>query len=255
MALTQIYAAKVNGSNYDTVPPNTKGSGAGGNGGAATRSGSVSTKLDNVGVTRYNTGVFASTVIDNNVADSAVSAGVFAHNHVKPITAKVTKEIANVASNALLTNSSNPELRRSIHKRESYRVAKTSTAFRKGQWDPFYGIFEAFGTYSRTGSTVTVTVANHGLVNDDSVKLDFTSGAATDGVFAATVVDANSFTVTHGSSGSTSGNVKMVGPAKNTESPNSDVAANPTRSAPGDLVFRTGSKLPVRNRDYAKKTG
>jgi hypothetical protein len=34
-----------------------------------------------------------------------------------------------------------------------------------------------------------------------------------------------------------------------------DDAATPTRSAPGELVFRTGAKLPVRDRDYSAKNG
>lgn len=44
-------------------------------------------------------------------------------------------------------------------------------------------------------------------------------------------------------------------PTSATESPGNDVAASPTRSAPGDLVFRTGQPLPVRNQDYKPKTG
>ena len=44
-------------------------------------------------------------------------------------------------------------------------------------------------------------------------------------------------------------------PTSATESPGNDVAASPTRSAPGDLVFRTGQSLPVRNQDYKPKTG
>ena len=34
-----------------------------------------------------------------------------------------------------------------------------------------------------------------------------------------------------------------------------DDAATPTRSQPGELVFRTGAKLPVRDRDYKPKNG
>lgn len=43
-------------------------------------------------------------------------------------------------------------------------------------------------------------------------------------------------------------------PTSTTESPGTDNAANPTRSVPGELVYRTGAKLPVRD-DYKSKTG
>jgi len=66
------------------------------------------------------------------------------------------------------------------------------------------------GTYSRTLTTVTVTATAHGLIAGNSVYLDFTSGAAADGTFTVTtVIDVDNFEVTHGTSGSTSGNVTI----------------------------------------------
>lgn len=64
-----------------------------------------------------------------------------------------------------------------------------------------------FGTYSRTGNLVTVTLANHGLETGFRAELDFTSGTATDGFYTVTKVNANSYTVVDTASGSTSGNV------------------------------------------------
>lgn len=63
------------------------------------------------------------------------------------------------------------------------------------------------GTYSRTGTTITVSITSHGLTSGQSVYLDFTTGAGTDGIYIVTVVNANSYTVTDTVSGSTSGNV------------------------------------------------
>jgi len=65
------------------------------------------------------------------------------------------------------------------------------------------------GTYSIAGTTtLTVTITAHGRAVADVVYLNFTSGTAADGYFTiATVPDANSFTVTYGSSITTSGNV------------------------------------------------
>ena len=64
------------------------------------------------------------------------------------------------------------------------------------------------GTYSQSGTTVTVTISNHGIAIGETVTLDFTSGSATDGTFiVATSTDSNTFTVTASSSGTNSGNV------------------------------------------------
>jgi hypothetical protein len=174
------------GANY-SVQPNLNGSGSRNNGGAATRV-ATSVLIDGVAVSKDTTGVFGSTVVDDAYADKAVSGGVFAHDHVKPITAKVTTEIAGVASSALSNTANNPSQLRSINKRESYRSPGVATAIRAGYYNLYTGRFSP----------------------------------------APTAV---------------------------TETPGTDDAANPTRSAPGELVFRTGAKLPVRDRDYSAKNG
>jgi len=43
-------------------------------------------------------------------------------------------------------------------------------------------------------------------------------------------------------------------PVSTTETPGTDNAATPTRTKPGELVYRSGAKLPVRD-DYKAKTG
>jgi lambda family phage minor tail protein L len=63
------------------------------------------------------------------------------------------------------------------------------------------------GTYSRTGTTVTVTATAHGLSVGDNVHLNFTSGTAADGGYLVRTITANTFTVTTAASGSTSGGV------------------------------------------------
>ena len=62
------------------------------------------------------------------------------------------------------------------------------------------------GTYSQTGTTVTVTITAHGYTSGQIAYLDFTSGTAVDGAYTVTVTDANTFTVTQASR-TTSGNV------------------------------------------------
>lgn len=73
-------------------------------------------------------------------------------------------------------------------------------------WVNFNGV-PANGTYSRTGTLVTVTLTGHGMTTGMNANLDFTTGTATDGSYAVTVVDANTFTVVDSASGTTSGNV------------------------------------------------
>ena len=65
------------------------------------------------------------------------------------------------------------------------------------------------GTYNIPGSTTcTITIANHGLSNGDTVGLNFTSGTAVDDSYVVSNVTTNTFTITTASL-TTSGNVTM----------------------------------------------
>lgn len=74
-------------------------------------------------------------------------------------------------------------------------------------WVNFNGV-PLTGTYSQTGTTVTVTITAHGLTTGQTANLDFTSGTAVDGSYTVTVTGANTFTVTQASR-TTSGNVTL----------------------------------------------
>ena len=65
------------------------------------------------------------------------------------------------------------------------------------------------GTYSQSGTTVTVTKSSHGYSVSDEVYLDFTSGDGVDGFYTITGTAGNDFTVTSTTSQSTSGNVNI----------------------------------------------
>lgn len=65
------------------------------------------------------------------------------------------------------------------------------------------------GTYSQSGTTITVTISGHGLANGATVTLDFTSGSAVDGTFTVSNVATNTFDITAASSASTSGDVRL----------------------------------------------
>ena len=63
------------------------------------------------------------------------------------------------------------------------------------------------GTYSRSGTTVTVTKNSHGCQNGDVIYADFISGSGTDGYYTVANVAANTFEITDTASGTTSGNI------------------------------------------------
>ena len=71
--------------------------------------------------------------------------------------------------------------------------------------------FTKTGTYSQSGTTVTITITSHGVAIGDVLTIDYTSGSATDGDFVvASVTSDDAFTVTAASSDTNSGNVSIT---------------------------------------------
>ena len=71
--------------------------------------------------------------------------------------------------------------------------------------------FTKTGTYVQSGTTITITISNHGVAVGDVLTIDFTSGTAVDGVFVVvTSTDSNTFTITAAASLSTNGNVSIT---------------------------------------------
>ncbi len=69
------------------------------------------------------------------------------------------------------------------------------------------GTTKQTGTYSQTGTTLTVTITSHGYSNGNVVYLNFTSGTASDGFYTVANSATNTFDVTV-ATGTTSGNVE-----------------------------------------------
>ena len=66
------------------------------------------------------------------------------------------------------------------------------------------------GTWSRTGTTVTVTINGNGLTNGQRVFLDVAPGTTMrDGMYEVSNVSTNTFTVTSATTGSATGTVTM----------------------------------------------
>tara|TARA_Y100001973_G_scaffold931_1_gene1190 strand:- start:971 stop:1537 length:567 start_codon:yes stop_codon:yes gene_type:complete len=71
--------------------------------------------------------------------------------------------------------------------------------------------FTKTGTYSQSGTTVTISITSHGVAIGDILTIDYTSGSATDGTFAvASVTSDDAFTVTASASATNSGNVSVT---------------------------------------------
>lgn len=162
MAISQIVAAKASdGSDYSTVPPNAKGSGAGGNGGSVTRGGTVaSSLLDNVDVTRHNTDVFGSTVLDNSWADEALSAGTFAYDNQSPVAKRLTSSLSGVSNTVLRSGAAVPQNVRSIQKLETLRTRRYATAIRNGKYNEYTGEFDGGFPVVAVDSLATDNAAN-----------------------------------------------------------------------------------------------
>ena len=155
--------AKINGTNY-SIPPNRPYSGANENGGTMKANSVTSDVMNSVSTARPVVDVFGSTVIDNSVADKAVSSGVFAHDHVKPISALVTSELAGL-NNDTIKSPGNNNVIRSINKFESDESALLATGIRAnklslytGQWESGYpsGVTVAFSGDNAANPTSSV---------------------------------------------------------------------------------------------------
>jgi hypothetical protein len=66
---------------------------------------------------------------------------------------------------------------------------------------------EGTGTYSQSGTTITITENSHGLSNAALAYIDFTSGGASDGFYTISLINGNQYSVTSPSSGTNSGNM------------------------------------------------
>jgi hypothetical protein len=149
-------ASDMNGTDYDR-PTNVRsstGSEVGGCGGMITGKGVIGTpndavthcpedqKLDTVSVSRYNSDVFGSTVLDNGSADKVESSLPFAKNNNRPVGTKVPGVLQNAANY--------PALTRSIHYMQTcaagtctqgVRTYQLASAFRANRYNRFTGAF------------------------------------------------------------------------------------------------------------------
>lgn len=100
------------------------------------------------------------------------------------------------------------------------------------------------GTYSQSGTTVTVTATNHGLVAGNRVSVDVTLGTAVDGEYTvATAPTADTFTYTAGTSLTTNGNCTLVRNLIRASGNVSSISDNGT----GDYTINFATTMPDTN--------
>lgn len=152
----------------------------------------------------------AGSVTSNAIADGTiVNADISASAAIDPsklgtgaITATATVTTANIVDASVTA----PKL--------NGAQAGTAPVYGARAWaklNPYVGSVRTgaykAGTYSRTTSETTVTIVGHGLKTNDKIRLDFTSGTGTDGLYTVTAsANANEFVVNHAGA-ATSGNV------------------------------------------------
>jgi hypothetical protein len=121
-----------------------------------------------------------------------------------------------------------------------------ATAYGCRAWVNFDGTTNTnlSGTYSQSGTTVTVTATSHGLIVGNVVYSDITSGTGVDGTYTvATVTDANTFTYTAGTSLTTSGNITI---RRNTIRASGNVSSI-TDNGTGDYTVNFATAMPDVN--------
>ena len=125
----------------------------------------------------------------------------------------------------------------------------TGTAGTVNMWDSLTAPVTT-GTYTRSGTTITVTLTAHGYKTGQSIGLAFgagTGGTATNGNYVVTVSDANTFTVTDINSGTITGSGTAAAATRWLTSfdTNGSVAAVIS-------VFIPGEGMVVQNQIYAQ---
>jgi hypothetical protein len=113
------------------------------NGGAVIKAGTSATLVDNVALGYSNVGVFGSSVQDGTDTDKALSAGTFSYNNQSPVAKRVTTTLSGVSNTFLRSGAAKPDLIRSIHKLETLRTRRLTTAIRANKYNRYTGAWDS----------------------------------------------------------------------------------------------------------------
>jgi len=169
-------------------------------------------------------GITSNEIAVNAVTTNAVLDGSITNAKINPTAAISLSKLASEAlptgitvatANLLDANVTTAKIADAAVTAPKLSGAQTGTAPIYGvrAWANFNGKAnsDVAGTFSRTGTTVTLTVTGHGLIVGNLIYIDFTAGTGTvapDGMYVVdTVTDANTFTVTSAASATGTGTV------------------------------------------------
>jgi hypothetical protein len=110
------------------------------NGGTAINVG-TSTVLDTRAPGAAAKTVFASTPIDNDSADKALSGGTFAFNNQTGLIMRVTDSLATVSNDVLVSAADDVVNARSINQISGINQTNDTSSIRNGNWNAFSGAF------------------------------------------------------------------------------------------------------------------
>lgn len=135
------------------------------NGGTVRANGGASGTFATVATNRQPTSVFGSTPIDNADADKAVDDGEFAYDNQRPLSKKVTSELAGgVSADFMLSGAGDPTNIQSIHKIESVTTRKLTMAIRDNKFNVYSGKFDP--GYPEVQNDIFYSIKDGGTVAD-----------------------------------------------------------------------------------------
>lgn len=110
------------------------------------------------------------------------------------------------STNDAQTGTDNTKAITSLRLRDAINASGSAPIYACRAWVNFCGA-PLTGTYSQSGTTVTVNITGHGMTTGMVANVNPTTGTGVAGSYTVTVVNANSYTYTAGTSLTTSGNI------------------------------------------------
>ena len=154
--------------------------------------------------------ITANKILDGEVGNAKLATGIDA-SKITVGTLPIARIADDAVTNDKLTLSANAgEVKKALNADNSPPIYACRA------WVSFDGTAanNLGGTYTRTGTDVTISATAHGLIAGNVVRLDFTGGtptAAADGAYdVISVDDANTFHVTTAATGTSSGGTVSI---------------------------------------------
>lgn len=127
----------------------------------------TSALLTNETSKRDDQGVFASTPLDDDSADKALSGGTFKFENQRGVTQRVTSSLAGVSKDFLTHAADDTDNADSIHSIGSITTVRLATAIRAGYWNPTTGAFSS-GPTAATDNFYDITDGDTADAADDN---------------------------------------------------------------------------------------